>query len=389
MSGVVEDKVMRRCERCALPETYPGIEFQPGGSCNYCIYYDIFTEKRAVFKERLRTEFERFVEEAKQKQGGYHCVVCYSGGKDSTFLLHLMKREYGLNPLAFTLDNGFISPQAIRNIARVVDNLAVDHIYFRPRSDMLKKTFREALTNPNLFSKSLLPYANQCCLSCISNVLSTALKIGKEKEIPLVVIGFTPGQAADVGIESFLKTGSTMFFSHEVNRDDPVDFPKIIRDPLYETVGEEIDDYLIKTQYVEEGEKYPRVLYPYHAMVEYDEEHIYKTIEQFGWVAPRDVDACSTNCRLNTVAIISHVHMRGYHPYIAEMSCMAREGKMTYQEAVARETMLAGPGVVKDVLTKLDLRPADIGMAEEEDVSANSNEATSPGAEPLYVLPSR
>jgi hypothetical protein len=355
----------KRCPRCALPETFPGIEFHEGGGCNYCIYYELFSERQKLFKDRLREEFEKVVAEAKLKKGGYHCILCYSGGKDSTFLLHMLRRRYDLNVLAYTFDNGFISPQAFRNIAKVVDNLEVDHLLFRPRSSVTKAMYREALIDNELFSKALLPYSNQCCLSCIAMVLSIALKMGREKDIPLVVIGFTPGQAADVGIESFMKTGSTMFFSTEVNRDDPVDFPKMIRDPLYESVGEEVDRYLIKSQYLEEGERYPRVLYPYHAMVEYDEEQIYETIAQYGWIAPRDTDACSTNCRLNSVAIASHVSKRGYHPYIAEMSCLVREGKMTWEEAIAREKVLASAGVIKDVLTKLDLSPEDIGYLQE------------------------
>lgn len=353
---------MDRCSRCALPEAFPGIEFHEDGICNYCIYHNLFSQRLKVFKERLREEFEKVVAEAKQKENGYHCILCYSGGKDSTFLLHLLKTKYNLNPLAYTLDNGFLSPQAFRNIAKVVDHLEVDHIFFRPRSGMMKAIFREALTNNELFSKSLLPYANQCCLGCISMVLSIAMRMGQEKDIPLVVIGFTPGQAAEVGIESFMKTGSTIFTATEVNRDDPVDFPKIIRDPIYEVIGEEIDQYLIKSQYIEEDEKFPRVLYPYHAMVEYDEEEIYETIEQYGWILPRDTDACSTNCRLNSVAIVSHVNKRGYHPYIAEMSCLVREGKMTYEEAIAREKALADETVIDDVLDKLNLIPADIGV---------------------------
>lgn len=366
------DTSMTRCPRCALPDAFPGFEMTSAGVCNYCVYHDLFMDRLAAFRSRLRDEFTRAVDDARRANpSGHHCILCYSGGKDSTFLLHLLKTQYGLNPLAFTLDNGFISPQAFRNIAKVVDALAVDHIYVRPRSDVIKAVFREALTNDKLLSKSLLPYASQCCLSCISTVLSTALKMGREKNIPLVVIGFTPGQAADVAIESFMKTGSTVFFAREVNRDDPVDFAKIIRDPLHEAVGEQIDQYLIKSQYLEAGEHYPKVLYPYHAMVEYDEGVIYDTIGRYGWTAPRDTDACSTNCRLNTVAIQAQVHQRGYHPYIAEMSCLVREGKLSWQEAVEREQTLASPGVVKDVLRQLGLRPTDIGMPDEPPAGAD------------------
>ncbi|MGI9178181.1 MAG: hypothetical protein ACR2IT_10040 [Pirellulales bacterium] len=355
---------MSRCPRCALPDVFPGYDMTPAGMCNYCVYHDVFVDRLAAFRAGLRDAFTAAVADARRANpAGHHCILCYSGGKDSTFLLHLLKTQYGLNPLAFTLDNGFISPQAFRNIAKVVDALGVDHISFRPRSDVMKAVFREALTNDGLLSKSLLPYASQCCLSCISIVLSTALKMGREKGIPLVVIGFTPGQAADVSIESFMKTGSTVFFANEINRDDPVDFAKIVRDPLHEAVGESIDQYLIRSQYLDAGEQYPKVLYPYHAMVEYDEALIYDTIAKYGWNAPRDTDACSTNCRLNTVAIQAQVHQRGYHPYIAEMSCLVREGKLSWQEAVDREQTLANPAVVADVLSQLQLSPADIGIA--------------------------
>jgi hypothetical protein len=356
---------MKRCSRCALPASFPGIRFDAAGVCNYCVYHGVFAERLQTFKNQLKDEFEKVVAQAKQKRQGHHCILCYSGGKDSTFLLHLLKTKYDLNVLAYTMDNGFISPQAIRNITKVVDALEVDHVMFRPRSQMLKTIFREALTNKELFSKALVPYANQCCLSCIAMVLSIALKMGQEKGVPLVVIGFTPGQAADVGIESFMKTGSTMFFAKDVSRDDPFDFPKVIRDPLYALVGDEIDQFLIKSQYLDDGEEYPRVLYPYHAMVDYNEEDIYRTIAQYGWSAPRDTDACSTNCRLNSVAIVSHFNQRQYHPYIAEMSCLVREGKMSYDEAVKRETMLANPAVIQDVLSKLEITPEQIGLVPE------------------------
>lgn len=355
---------MKRCPQCALPEVFPGIEFHEGDICNYCIYHDLFEDRLQAFKKQLKIEFERVVEEAKQNKnpGENDCIVCFSGGKDSTFLLHFLKMEYGLNPLAYTFDNGFLSPQAHTNITEAISRMDIDHMYLRPRSGMLKRMFREALTDDEMYSKALLPYSNQCCLSCIAMVLCSALKLGRDINIPLVVIGFNPYQAAEVGVESFMKTRSTLFFAHEVNRDDPIDFPKMIRDPLYERVGEEVDRFLIKSQYLEEGEKYPRVLYPFHALVDYDEEEIYKVIEQYGWVKPEDTDICSTNCRMNSVSIVAQIKQRGYHPYIAEMSRLVREGSMTYEEALARENTLPKEEVIRDVLYKLDLTPTSLGF---------------------------
>lgn len=357
---MIESLQMRRCPRCALPETFPGIEFDERAGCNYCIYHEFFAEKQELFREKLSTAFVEVVEQARLKTDGHHAILCYSGGKDSTFLLHMLRTQYNMDVLAFTMDNGFISPQAFRNISKVVDKLGVDHVLVRPRSDLMKRMFREALTQKELFTKAVAPYGSACCMSCLSMVLGIALKMGREKKIPLVVIGFTPGQVADIGIESFIKTGSTMYFSREVARDDPFDFAKMIRDPLHEAVGNLVDRYIIKSQYLEEGdEEYPRVLYPYHAMVDYNEAQIYDTIAQYGWLAPKDTDACSTNCRINSVGIAAHVKQHGYHPYIAEMSQLVREGRMSYDEAVEREKHLASQTVIDDVMEKLHFHPSE------------------------------
>jgi len=36
--GIFTD--MRRCIKCILPETFPGIEFDANGVCNYCLDYE-------------------------------------------------------------------------------------------------------------------------------------------------------------------------------------------------------------------------------------------------------------------------------------------------------------------------------------------------------------
>ena len=39
-----------------------------------------------------------------------HCLLGFSGGKDSSYTLWQLRERYGLRVLAVTLDNGFISP---------------------------------------------------------------------------------------------------------------------------------------------------------------------------------------------------------------------------------------------------------------------------------------
>jgi hypothetical protein len=54
--------------------------------------------------------------------------VPFSGGRDSTFALHVVKQELGLNPIAFTYDWGMVTDLARRNIARVCGKLGVENI---------------------------------------------------------------------------------------------------------------------------------------------------------------------------------------------------------------------------------------------------------------------
>ncbi len=52
-------------------------------------------------------------------KSAYDALCCYSGGKDSTYMLKMMVRQMGLKVLAFTLDNGFITDQSKQNIEKL------------------------------------------------------------------------------------------------------------------------------------------------------------------------------------------------------------------------------------------------------------------------------
>ena len=81
--------------------------------------------------------------------------MAYSGGKDSTYTLQVLKQHYGLRVLALTLDNGFVSDSAFSNMRNVTDKLGIDHIIFKPRFDLMKQIFRRA-SEEDIYSKKHL-----------------------------------------------------------------------------------------------------------------------------------------------------------------------------------------------------------------------------------------
>jgi len=115
-------RTIRRCSRCVLPETFPFIKFDEQGVCNYCRNYKIKNDPKPI------DELFELVKPYRSTDGSPDCIIPCSGGRDSTFTLHIAKRVLGLNPIALTYDWGMVNDLARRNIARVCERLSVEHI---------------------------------------------------------------------------------------------------------------------------------------------------------------------------------------------------------------------------------------------------------------------
>ena len=113
---------LRRCSSCILPHTFPFIDFDGDGVCNYCRNYRIKNQPKPL------SELQRLLEPYRRRDGRPDCIVPFSGGRDSTFALHFIKSELKLNPIAFTYDWGMVTDLGRRNIARVCGKLGVENI---------------------------------------------------------------------------------------------------------------------------------------------------------------------------------------------------------------------------------------------------------------------
>lgn len=113
--------LLKRCTKCLLPETFPFISYDDNGVCNYCNNYQPLV---FVGEDKLKQIAER----VKRKDGRADCILTFSGGRDSCYGLHYLKKELGLNPLAYTYDWGMITDLARRNQSRLCGKLGVEHI---------------------------------------------------------------------------------------------------------------------------------------------------------------------------------------------------------------------------------------------------------------------
>ncbi len=84
------------CTRCVLPSNFPNITFDDAGVCNFCRRQDSATD--ASHRDEERTQFEAMLKTVRGKHQ-YDALCCYSGGKDSTYMLKMMVQDFGLNVL--------------------------------------------------------------------------------------------------------------------------------------------------------------------------------------------------------------------------------------------------------------------------------------------------
>jgi len=311
---------MKRCKNCVLPETFPGISFNDQGVCNYCQSFRGHKHLQEE-KQRYRQKFENLIKQF-QNQGSYDCLMAYSGGKDSTFTLHVLKKEYELNILALTFDNGFISSTTFDNIRKVMDNLGIDHILMKPRFDLLKKIFNESSKN-EIYPKKTLERASTICTSCIGLIKFISLRTALEKNIPFITYGWSPGQAPITA--SIFKNNPTMLRQMQ----------QVIQAPLYNIVGKDINNYFLDDKTFGDSRGFPYNISPL-AFLKYDEEKIFDTIKKLGWEKPEDTDANSTNCLINSLGIKIHKDRYKFHPYASELAKLVREGYLDRKEAIAR-----------------------------------------------------
>ena len=115
-----------KCKSCQLPETYETIEFNKQGECNICVSAT-HKKKNIVWSER-KLLLDKLIEKHRGKYP-YDCIIPFSGGKDSTFTLYYLIKEYKIKPLVVRFNHGFYRKTTEENKDKILKKLGFCYLY--------------------------------------------------------------------------------------------------------------------------------------------------------------------------------------------------------------------------------------------------------------------
>lgn len=165
---------LRRCSKCIMVETNETMTFDENGVCNIC---RSFCDRDDWDLQKKEKDLVHIIDQYRGKYA-YDAIVPFSGGKDSSWVAYVLARKYKMKILLATYDSNFRRPYHLQNIDRLVRELNVDHITFRSRQDVIKKTMLETLKRKGDF-----------CWFCHTGVCSFPMKAAMMYKVPLIVWG--------------------------------------------------------------------------------------------------------------------------------------------------------------------------------------------------------
>jgi len=322
---------MKRCSKCLLPETYPGITFDKEGTCNYCVTY-----RKVEYKGEK--ELKKVLDSYRDREGDYDCLVAVSGGLDSSYALYYIAKVCNLRVLAYTVDNGFLSREAKLNIKNLARNLNVNLVI--ERSNFLKRCIRSNILS--WLRKPSPATISMMCIGCKLSIDYGMYKFAKKNKIPLIITG-----GGGIEGESFKqkllrvnpnrKTFTSLVFGI---------FFQVLRNPSYIlnlpclliAIQELVFEFLILPSRVLKKIMYPNqkriLLFDY---VRWDEGHMLSVLNKLGWKRSTYSESpWRFDCKLSFLKNYLLKETLGFTEKDDMLSNMIRENIITREEALKR-----------------------------------------------------
>ena len=310
-----------RCKRCINDDSVRNISFDERGVCNYCRRYDEI-EKQITDYHNLKKMFEARIDRVRDKHQ-YDVAVGISGGKDSIYVLDQLMKKYHLKVKAFTMNNGFLTENARKNIDRLVNEYGVEHEYIDYEQELLGRVYHYSMKH------FLVP-----CVAC--SYIGYASMIGYASKIDagMCVHGRSPEQMFRYYDNDMFSVLAKLGLKDIDEIDLDKEYTKLFRElerkadkGLFEEVRNAALGDLKKGNF--------REFVPYFLYHEYDEEKIVDYLKtNTGWRPPKKYN--HYDCEVQEAAKYIYQCAEGRPHILPEISVLVRMGKITREEGLKR-----------------------------------------------------
>lgn len=331
------------CTKCVLPTHYLNIELDENGVCQHCRNYkstDYLGTKKLLesIKDSLKLN----------KSDKYDCVVGFSGGRDSTYLLWYVVKVLKLRALAVFSDDLFIPEIALENIESTCRILDVDLRAIK--HDNLKK--------------------------CLNHHLSAWIKRPIPESLMFINVGERIGYETLVELEA-IKEGVHLIFggrtpiqSEEKYKTDLIKLnnkggklswilgyiKQIFLNPSLAT-----DLFCLKTQYREFmvsrwknkliKKNNLQIIHPFYKYIHWKEDVIENILfNELNWKSPKGNKQTSRiGCEVDTLRQYLFYRTLGYNDTHVDISVLIRDGQLSRDEGF--DKLYAGLEISRDYIS--------------------------------------
>ncbi len=321
---------MKRCSKCILPENIPGIKFDSDGVCNYCRNYKKIRPKGEEALEKILSEYRN------NPAGKYDCIMTYSGGRDSSYVLYQLVKKHKMRVLCLTIDSGLITEYAWRNMEQAKKILGIDQVILKENPEKVLKhvgqNIKAWIKRPSLAMVPIFMVGDK-------NANKTMVNFCRKQNLSLLVSGGASGIEDGVMKAGFAGSPKEPF---RFNRFDAFKLawgyakeylknPRYLNGSVIYTIKGWLGWFMFRFPYTKEWLNY-------FQYIKWDEEELLKTIrEELNWKSPPDtILTWRTDDATSPWYNFLYYSMAGFTENDELLSNMIREGMINREKALAR-----------------------------------------------------
>jgi len=327
------------CRTCVLPESSI-FHLDSTGNCHICNSPSLF---KHIIKQPNEEKLKQLISQVKKKgeSSKYDCVVAWSGGRDSTFMLNELVKNYRLRCIAVFGRTPFTPKETIDSVHSIAEKLCI-----------------------NLIEKETHLHHKEIASYCLKEYAKTKMPI-------LINLACAPckfvnreifKQAHKLGVKTVIYGGNRFEYfpsgpaSIDISAENRYSFVNMIRDNILRVVkGFSIlasSPALLKycttffkasVLYVNQYTVYLRLRYPdisrfdYFHFADWDETRITEVLNELGWKLPSGCNSTwRADCIFEAVKNTAFKNQLGFTYTQAMYSNLIRAGKISREEVLNR-----------------------------------------------------